>query len=340
MGAVAGSANSEDLSGPKPACGRCQTCCDPGGFETVEMDAGKSMALAQAEDAPGGGGDVLTLAEGIGEEPCHFTMEVLELNSLPAGGVNGKRPPYRFRSGSVYRGQWDGNKRHGYGAQQWPDGTRYEGEWSNNSADGRGRFTFDDGDVYIGFWLRNKFHGFGSYYNMNKLVYVGEWVQGRRQGFGVEVGSSLQPDVEYLGSFSRGHKDGRGVCRWPDGSEYRGEWRSNMITGFGAYYSPQGERNYKGQWCESAKHGQGCYEWPDGRTYRGQYDRDLAAGFGVFRWPDGSRYEGYWRSAKQHGFGRYVAADGSTKSLQWWEGRPIQDPLAADDNVAPEKSPA
>jgi len=38
------------------------------------------------------------------------------------------RPPYRFKSGAVYVGQWKGGFRDGYGIQTWPDGARYEGQ--------------------------------------------------------------------------------------------------------------------------------------------------------------------------------------------------------------------
>ena len=40
------------------------------------------------------------------------------------------KPPHTFKSGAVYHGQWIGNKRDGYGSQEWPDGARYDG---NNS---------------------------------------------------------------------------------------------------------------------------------------------------------------------------------------------------------------
>ena len=38
-----------------------------------------------------------------------------------------KRPPYTFKSGAVYEGEWKGNVRDGWGIQIWPDGAKYEG---------------------------------------------------------------------------------------------------------------------------------------------------------------------------------------------------------------------
>jgi hypothetical protein len=39
-----------------------------------------------------------------------------------------------FKNGAVYKGQWIGEKKHGFGVQIWPDGARYEGYWVNNKA--------------------------------------------------------------------------------------------------------------------------------------------------------------------------------------------------------------
>lgn len=44
---------------------------------------------------------------------------------------------FRFRSGSVYNGQWLDNARHGFGSQTWSDGARFVGFWRQNLAEGR-----------------------------------------------------------------------------------------------------------------------------------------------------------------------------------------------------------
>ena len=38
-----------------------------------------------------------------------------------------QRPPFTFKSGAVYNGEWRGNARDGYGEQVWPDGAKYLG---------------------------------------------------------------------------------------------------------------------------------------------------------------------------------------------------------------------
>lgn len=253
------------------------------------------------------------------EDLTHFELELKELRKLKVQDLaDGIRPPHTFATGAVYSGSWLSGDRHGFGTQRWPDGSVYEGQWAESCAEGLGRFLFLDGDVYIGEWRANHFHGRGTYYGADgKPVYTGEWADGEREGWGIEVGGEPQALVRYRGHFRAGSKDGPGVCSWPDGSEYGGEWRSNQITGYGRHVSEQGGRWYAGQWFESAKHGLGAYSWRDGRSYCGHYVHDQASGLGIFRWPDRRRYEGYWSGGRQHGAGRHVSSDGKA-ALRWW----------------------
>lgn len=85
------------------------------------------------------------------------------------------RPEHTFENGAIYKGQWNGNLRHGFGVQIWPDGAKYEGKWRNNKADGKGIFWHADGDVFDGEWREDKAHGFGTYTHVNGAKYEGEW---------------------------------------------------------------------------------------------------------------------------------------------------------------------
>ena len=48
------------------------------------------------------------------------------------------RPDFKFENGAVYRGEWKGLDRHGFGVQKWEDGAKYEGQWFENKAHGKG----------------------------------------------------------------------------------------------------------------------------------------------------------------------------------------------------------
>ena len=86
-----------------------------------------------------------------------------------------KRPPYSFKSGAVYTGEWKGGFRDGFGHQQWPDGAQYEGEWRENRAHGKGQFVHVDGDIYDGQWANDKANGLGVYKHVNGAKYEGMW---------------------------------------------------------------------------------------------------------------------------------------------------------------------
>ena len=69
--------------------------------------------------------------------------------SLSSGQLE-ERSEVVFKNGAIYKGQWLGNMKHGYGIQVWPDGARYEGYWKANKACGKGKFWHVDGDVFEG----------------------------------------------------------------------------------------------------------------------------------------------------------------------------------------------
>jgi len=265
----------------------------------------------------------------------YFDRELAELNELEAGGGSMQHGvEFTFRTGAVYTGGWQGNQRHGQGAQAWPDGAVYEGQWSLNRADGFGRFSHRDGDIYTGSWKANVAHGQGVYYHQDLTVYAGNWVDDLQDGCGVE---SWNEGARYEGQFSKGQKGGHGTYYWPDGSVYHGRWTGNSINGEGAYLGCDG-RSYKGEWEESVIHGVGKYVWQDGRLYSGQYAADRKEGFGIFSWPDGKQFTGYWSDGLQHGDGEYTLENGSIKHVSFFEGaRTVGDDTISERSVPEEE---
>lgn len=59
---------------------------------------------------------------------------------------------FAYPSGAVYKGEWLGGFRDGYGIMEWPDGANYQGSWSYGYPFGFGKFTHTDGDVFSGEW--------------------------------------------------------------------------------------------------------------------------------------------------------------------------------------------
>jgi len=120
-----------------------------------------------------------------------------------------KRPPFTFKSGAVYEGEWLGGFRHGQGTQLWVDGACYDGQWAENRAHGLGKFTHVDGDVYEGDWANDKANGQGVYQHVNGAKYDGQWSDDLQHGKGTET--------------------------WADGSCYQGDYANGRKHGIGGY---------------------------------------------------------------------------------------------------------
>jgi len=138
------------------------------------------------------------------------------------------RPPYKFKSGAIYKGEWKGGFRDGKGEQVWPDGAKYDGMWKDNKAHGQGIFWHIDGDTYEGNWVNGKANGFGKYVHKNGACYEGEWKDDLQHGKGKEVWAD---GSKYHGEYWAGKKQGHGFYEWSDGSKYEGSWVDNQISG-------------------------------------------------------------------------------------------------------------
>eukprot|EP01113_Clastostelium_recurvatum_P000076 TRINITY_DN1003_c0_g1_i1.p1 TRINITY_DN1003_c0_g1~~TRINITY_DN1003_c0_g1_i1.p1 ORF type:complete len:441 (-),score=155.83 TRINITY_DN1003_c0_g1_i1:425-1747(-) len=113
----------------------------------------------------------------------------------------------------------------------------------------------------------------------------------------------------YHGEWSSDKFHGIGVCTWPDGRKYQGEFRDGKRGGYGIFTWTNGCR-YEGEWDMDKRHGKGKDVWPDTSSYVGEYKHDKFDGFGVFVWDDGGVYEGQWREDQRHGWGRHTWKDG------------------------------
>lgn len=89
----------------------------------------------------------------------------------------------------------------------------------------------------------------------------------------------------------------QGVQEWSDGRKYQGEFKDNLMNGFGFYL------------------------FSDGKTYEGQYFNDKKHGYGIYKWSDGKQYQGWWTMGKQEGYGIFVSPDGQKKYGIWKDGK-------------------
>ncbi|MDZ7621258.1 MAG: protein kinase [Candidatus Competibacteraceae bacterium] len=153
--------------------------------------------------------------------------------------------------------------------------------------------------------------------------------------------------VQAPGCLSGNCQNGQGAYRFPDGSEYSGEfrdaklngqgayvyagrgekyvgaWRNGVINGQGVYYYRSGNR-YEGEWRNGRKSGQGTYFYADrGDKYVGDFANDQPNGQGAYYYRNGDRYEGEWSNGRKHGQG-VLYEGGRTIVGEWRNDQKLQ----------------
>jgi len=74
--------------------------------------------------------------------------------------IYGKEEDDNFRK---YEGQWDKDKRHGYGKCNYADASEYKGYFKNDLKEGFGRMIWEDGWEYEGNWKEGRLFGKGNF---------------------------------------------------------------------------------------------------------------------------------------------------------------------------------
>jgi len=151
-------------------------------------DYNPSPLPGQSEDVPTTGVDSVSM---FGQEKSGNVATWKRLNEEAQSVIRSTdhlRANVLYRendSRTVYRGEIEGQKRHGLGMLQFVDGVTYHGQWSNDLPDGYGTETYPEGFVYQGEFRQDQRHGTGVL-ECYDLVFFGAWKNGKRHGEGVE----------------------------------------------------------------------------------------------------------------------------------------------------------
>lgn len=218
-----------------------------------------------------------------------------------------------YSSGLTYKGPFRNGLKTGHGVLDFPDGRNYTGNFSEDAFDGEGTLNFKTHNQQAQTQLQQQTntnpsqHGdnfrsnLGSLRGDKYLKYVGTWQRGHREGRGRL--DYMNGDY-YEGGFKGDKREGEGVFKAQTGGEYRGEWRQGLAHGKGKMVYANGEE-YTGDWVQGRKEGQGVLEAKNGEKYEGQFKADAFDGQGVLSLPNGSYYKGSWRGGKMNGKGLY-----------------------------------
>jgi len=157
--------------------------------------------------------------------------------------------------GASYNGEWQDNKKEGYGVQVYPNGEKYEGQWGSGLRHGEGTL-----------WVP-----VGKAQKLRKL-YVGGWVNDKRHGKGT---CYLKNGESFHGYWDNGDMHGEGTLRYENGDLYVGEWHVGQRSGQGTLNKANGDC-YEGYWLNDKREGNGSYFYADkGKVFVGEWANDL-----------------------------------------------------------------
>lgn len=69
-------------------------------------------------------------------------------------------------------GEWEADKREGYGICVYVDGERYTGNWNDHWRSGKGVSVYPNGNRYVGEWYKDMKQGKGTLFlSLDKKLY-------------------------------------------------------------------------------------------------------------------------------------------------------------------------
>ena len=123
-------------------------------------------------------------------------------------------------------------------------------------------------------------------------------------------------------------RHGGGVCKYVNGDQYIGGWRSDMRFGHGRIAFKNGDK-YEGAWLDDVIHGSGAYKYSEGEyagaIYIGEFKDGARHGRGKMLMKDRSMYDGFWEDGDKHGKGLLTTDTGEETYGEWGSGQFIRD---------------
>jgi hypothetical protein len=167
---------------------------------------------------------------------------------------SGEHATVYHTNGTRYRGQYDGDMRHGQGTLLFKNGNKYEGSFENDLQ-----------------------HGFGTHWILKdkklQMQYRGGFAFGKRQGEGV---FAYADGGKYEGEWYDGKREGQGRMTFPDGTVYEGSWLQGMRHGPGTLFLTNGDV-YQGEHAFDKKDGPGTFYYVGkNKRYDGVWSEDVA----------------------------------------------------------------
>lgn len=128
--------------------------------------------------------------------------------------------------GYIYTGEFNNNKKEGYGTIIWKDGAKYQGEFKDNQINGYGIIEFPENKFYQGEIKKGRMDGFGEFFWKDEKKYIGNYKNDKRNGFGVLIFKSNISHSSIVNE-NENYND------LDNFSAYIGFWKNGNMDGFG-----------------------------------------------------------------------------------------------------------
>jgi len=122
--------------------------------------------------------------------------------------------------------------------------------------------------------------------------------------------------ARYEGDFKEGKPQGKGELTFSDGRVYNGDWENGYREGLGILTYSNGNK-YTGDFIQNQMEGKGIMAYANSNRYEGQWKAGKQDGKGVFFFANGDRYEGYFQNGQCEGQGAMFYSDGSLYEGEW-----------------------
>ena len=145
----------------------------------------------------------------------HITNNLIYYGNIENNLSNGKGILIN-RNGNSISGDWENGQCNGKCILKIKDLLEYEGDFVKNMKEGYGIEKYNDGYIYEGYFKNNKKNGKGKFILKNGETYEGNFNNDLYEGEGVYKWPL--ENREYIGHFSKGVIDGKGINKYSDGS--------------------------------------------------------------------------------------------------------------------------
>lgn len=215
-----------------------------------------------------------------------------------SGDCDEEQGVLKFKSGTVYIGEFSNSRFDGTGIMISANGDRFIGKWQDDSRNGYGKLLIAAGNQrYEGEFKENKFEGYGTFQYKDKSIYSGMWANSYANGPG-KYKASNNDIIEGIWQ-NGGLSQQREIATLMKGKTKRlRDCNSvNCNSGLGIFNYPDGSR-WEGLMNDGHPDQLGICYYSNGDIYMGEWSADKPEGYGAFYYSDGRKIESFWENGK------------------------------------------